>query len=147
MAALVANSETAQDLAAAILRFKDSLPENSIEVSATVAELFAISTSLQELNHADHDPVNVRRAAHYEEDKRTVIVSLEFTFKDINRLFAGLDRPQYRTNRERYGGVWRDIQQYFRVESGNTLLTRLEYYKHSLNDLTAIVAGFVSADP
>lgn len=141
--ALQANSETAQDVAAAVLKFQEPNPDHATEIAATVAELFGISTALMELNTASREQRNRGRIPLIEDDKYVLLRSLEYTFKDVQRLFAGLDRSTYRTRREAYGGVWRDIQSYFRNESQNTLLARLEYYKRFIQDITCVVVGLV----
>lgn len=143
VAALTANSETAQDIAAAFLKFQEYVADSATEITALVSELFAIIAGLLELKTAMGDQRHARRKYLVDDDTYIVLRSLEYTFKDTTRLFGGLEAPAYRTNREAYRGVWGQLNQHFRAESGNSLLTRLQYYKSFLTDLVCIVVGLV----
>ena len=141
--ALLANAETAQEIAPALVRFQNHVPEAATEISALVSELYAISAALFQLKTALGEPRNARYRNLVDEDKRVVLRSLEYTFKDIHRLLRALDSRSYRTTREAYRDVWIEIDDYFRAESNNSLLTRLGYYKCFVDDLTPIVQGYV----
>ena len=141
--ALTANSETAQDIAAAFMKFQEPVSDEATEITAIISELYAICSALLELKTALNDPRYYRRRRHIEDDQRDVLLSLEYTFKDIKRQFAGLEKPIYRTNREAYHGVWNSILRYFLDEGNNSLVERLEYYRRFLMELGTIVKGSV----
>lgn len=140
---LTANSETAQDIAAAFVKFQDPVSEAAPEIASLIAELFAVSAALQELHAAQTNQRyhHRRDVVSVEEDKRTVLRSVEYTFKDINRRFGDLGRNIYRTHREAYTAVWRDINCHFEDECHDSLVQRLEYYKIFIVDLACIVQG------
>ena len=139
---LIAISETAQEIATTILKFQDYVTGSATEVTALASELFAISAALLELKTALTEPRNRARKEEVEDDKSLVTGSLDYTFKDFNRFLPGLDNRRY-TRRENFRDVWRQIDTHFRNESHNSLLSRLEYYKRFLHDLTKIVVGLV----
>ena len=137
--ALTASSETAEDIAAAFLKFKEPLPEAATEITALISEFFAISSALLELDTAKRDHPYLSRKIG--EDQDIILRSLRYTFADIRKQFGRLGDPFYRTTREAYHGVWRAIDKFFREESYNSLCQRLEYYRLFLLDLGSIVQG------
>ena len=143
IASLAANSETAQDIAAAFNKFQGPVFEHATEITALMSELYAISSALLELRTAHDDPLHYRRKGRIENEQHTALLSLEYTFKDIQRLFGGLARPIYNSTREAYQAVWQNIQDHFLDEGGFTLVRRFEYYRMFLIDITAIIEGSV----
>ena len=141
--ALIANAETAQELAPALLEFQAHVPEAATEITALASDLYAISAALLELKTALSEPRNYRNKNLVDEDKYVVLRSLEYTFKDTQHYLRGLKSRAYRSARHAYTDVWIQIDAYFRSESHNSLLTRLGYYKHFIDDLTPIVEGYV----
>ena len=135
-AMLIAVAETAQDIAAGLNEFLDAVPECSTEITALISECFAISSALRELSTAIGDYRYNRQFELIEEDVRTIRLSLDYTFEDVERCFGGLGVSTYRE-------VWRDIDHYFQTESGNTLVARLEHYRNFLIGLTRISARLV----
>ena len=146
-ASLTANSETAQDIAAAFMKFQDPVFEHATEITALISELFAISSALLELKTAHNDTLHYRRRGMIENEQRTALMSLQYTFKDVQRLFGGLARPVYNSAREAYQAVWQNIQDHFLDEGGFTLVRRFEYYRMFLIDITAIIEGFATYPP
>ncbi|KAL9116690.1 MAG: hypothetical protein Q9187_006785 [Circinaria calcarea] len=142
MAGLIAKAETAQDIAAAFNKFLDPVSDSSTEITGLIAELFAISSAARELSTISSDARYRGRKILVEEDLRTVLLSIEYTFNDINRLFGGLDRPIYLTTREAYRGVWNSILRHFQDESTDPLIQRLESYRRFLFDLAEIIQGY-----
>ena len=139
--ALVANADTAQELAPALLRFQSHVPEVATELAALASELYGISSALLELRTACIDPRNVLDRLSIEDEKRIVLRSLEYTFRDLDRFIRKTEDSSYRTDREAFTDVWAQIESYFRRESNNSLLVRLRYYKDFIDHLIPIVEG------
>ena len=137
-------SATAEDIAGAFLAFKEHVSNQATEIAALISELFAISSALLELDTAQKDNPFHRLRREVDADQRTLLLSLDFTFKDVKRLIGGLANPIYRTIRESYHGVWNAIVGHFIQQGNNHLLRRLEYYQQFLMDLSHVVQGFVS---
>jgi len=141
---LTTNSETAEDIAAALLIFKEPVSNRATEITALISELFAISSALLELDTAQRDNPYHRLRREVDDDQRTVVLSLDYTFKDIRRLLGGLGNPIYRSARESYQGVWNAIERHFLQQANNPLVQRLEYYRRFLLDLGSIVQKSVA---
>ena len=136
--ALIAVAESAQDTAAGLNKFLDAVSDCSTEITGLISECFAISSALRELSNAISDPLYYRNFDYIREDVRTVVWSLRYTFDDVKDLFGGLGRATYRQ-------VWRDFDDFFYEESSNTLMVRLEYYRHFLLGLTRSISRSVLA--
>ncbi|MCJ1371467.1 hypothetical protein MMC20_002684 [Loxospora ochrophaea] len=130
-------AETARDIASAFHRFLDRLPEHEARITALIADLFSISSNLIELKTAaDEYP---EQSYRYANRIRILRRSIEYTFIAIRRLFGGLGRQIYRTERERYSYVWREIESYFRYEETRPLFQRLQDYDLVLQGLTQVI--------
>ena len=143
MATLLANAETAQDIAAGLNKFLDPVPEYSTEITALISECFAISSALRELTTAIGDQRYSRHLHLISEDLDVTISSLENTFDDVHRLFGGFGRINHISRGSSYRSVWTDITVHFQEESGNSLCRRLEYYRRFLLMLTCDIRRLV----
>ncbi|MCJ1250241.1 hypothetical protein MMC30_007467 [Trapelia coarctata] len=140
--ALTAYSKTAEDIAAALLVFKEPVSNRATEITALISELFAISSALLELDTAQRDHPYHRLRREVEDDQRTAILSLDYTFRNVRRLLGDLGNPIYRSARESYQGVWHALERHFLQQADNALVQRLEYYRRFLLELGAIVQGY-----
>jgi hypothetical protein len=144
---LNSTSDSAQDIGSALLTFQRHLHNFATEITALISELFAISSAILELQTALLDPrfansLTRRNRLTIEDDKGIVIRSLEYTFNDIYRFLGDLSRRTWRSDREAYMAVWQTMDDFFREESRNTLLTRLEYYRSFLDELGVCAQGY-----
>ena len=134
---LIAEAENAQDIAAALNKFLDQVPECSAEITGLIAECFAISSSLRKLADASQNPLYRRRYQSIVEDVQLLRLSLRYTFEDVHGFIGSLARSHYRY-------VWRDLKDRFQEQSRNTPTTRLHYYQQFIDDLIDILkAGSV----
>ena len=134
--ALVASAETAQDIASVFHKFLDPVSEQSTEITGLISQCFAISSALRELSEVIADvglPADVR------EDLQTLLRSLEYTFKDVHRLFGGVGRTTHISPSAGYRHVWREIETHFHDESRNTLQVRLKFYCKFLDDMIIFI--------
>ena len=129
MASLIALAETAQDIGSAFSKFLDPVADYSAEITALIAHCFNTSSALRTLHDTINDYPNARRHQVILDELNLAQNSLDYTFKDVQRIFGGIGRTGYRR-------VWRDLIDHFREESGNTLSRRLEYYQQLLHGLT-----------
>lgn len=137
--ALIAVAESAQDIAVGFNKFLDPVPEFSTEITGLISECYAISSALRELNTAKDDPQYYREYDIIYTDVSTVRTSLDYTFRDVFRLFGGLGRPTHISNRTAYYQVWIEIDDFFYDESHSSLCRRLEYNRQFLQELTCIL--------
>ena len=133
--ALIAVAEKAQDIAAALGKFLDPVEDQSAEITALIAECFSTSSALRGLDRKIGDFPYHRRYPDISADLTTVKDSLNFTFRDVSRIFGGLGRVAV-VPRAEYGYVWGNLCDHFREESGNTLRRRLDIYCTVLEGLS-----------
>ncbi|KAL8726692.1 MAG: hypothetical protein Q9166_006560 [cf. Caloplaca sp. 2 TL-2023] len=137
--ALIVVAEDAQDIAAGFNKFLDPVPEISTDITALIAECYAISSALRELSTAKDDPRYYREYDRIHTNVCIVQESLNYTFHDVRRLFAGLGRSSNSSQRTLYYQVWREIDDHFYHESNSSLWKRLEYCRLYLAELIRIL--------
>ncbi|MCJ1253273.1 hypothetical protein MMC24_001084 [Lignoscripta atroalba] len=136
---LIAQADRSSDIGTALAKFIDRVPEWAVDITATVAACFSISSALRDLNIA----IQHARPFDTPSDVRTVLKSLETTFNDIDRLFEGLGRQRNNVALDdAFLNVWLDIVEYFLDESKKTLCERLQLCEQFIRELTRIVDGY-----
>ena len=133
--ALIAVAETAQDISAALGKFLVPVEDQSAEITALMALCLSTSSALRELDRTIGDFPYHPRYLEISNDLTTVRRSLRFTFDDFQRLCGGLARVAVLPRGE-YIYLWRDLCDYFRAESGNTLGRRMHIYCTLLDGLS-----------
>lgn len=133
---LAADAQNARDVGTAFDRFLGALPDYFTEITALVAELYAIGSALRDLDLIIISPEYGRRATCILDDLDIVQLSLSITLRDVRELFGGLDRDGYPPTARAYREVWIDICRHFERESGNTLQTRLERFRQFIMELS-----------
>ena len=135
-------AQDAQQVAAGLNKFLGPVPESKVDITALIAKCFEVSSSLHNLAEAVE---NSHRSATYKRisvDIYDVVHSLDYTFKDVHNIvgegFADAKKAKL-SQSTAYHRVWRNIEDYFRRESGNTITRRLEYCRLLLFDLIDIL--------
>ncbi|KAL4785688.1 hypothetical protein BJX76DRAFT_165416 [Aspergillus varians] len=136
--ALSVPAGVAEEVAAGLRRFRDPLPEHATEITALIADLYTISSSLKALedlsrHHRYGAIFNVARA-----DVNLVSASLQYTLDDIVDFFGDLDGRKA-SSRSAYKRTWSSMCAFFMDESGESLPTRLAKYKVFLNELEDLI--------
>ena len=132
---IIAVAETAQDIAAALEKFLDPVHDQSAEITALMAECYSASSALRHLDRTIGPFPHHRRYPEISRDLATVKDSLNFTFKDVQRIVGRLGRLAAVRDAE-YGYVWDDLCDFFQGESGNSLRRRMEIYGIVIEGLT-----------
>ncbi|KAL9130883.1 MAG: hypothetical protein Q9217_001033 [Psora testacea] len=123
-------AEAAEDVAAGMKKFSTLASSSAAEITDLVSKCFAISSALQYLARAITELWQISIYERYWYGIWDVAYSLDYTFKDIHR-FVGEALKETLEDR-----TWRDINEYFYNESGNSLNRRLELYQAFLQTLT-----------
>lgn len=144
--ALIAVAETAQDISAALEKFLGPVDDQSAEITKVMAECLSISSALRELDKTIGPFPYHRRYREISYDLTTVKDSLNYTFRDVQRLFGGLGRVAL-VPRAEYIYVWRDLCDFIRTESGNTLRRRLRIYCIVLEELISTLIEGLPREP
>ena len=137
---LIPLAETAQDIAAALSEFLVHAEDQSDEITVLIARCFSTSSALRDLHQMISHFRYHRRYPDILHNLTTITKSLTFTFNDVQRLFGGLDEVAV-LPRGGHTHVWRDLNDYFRAESGNPLNSRLRIYCVLLDGLSDALKG------
>ena len=143
MAALLQTvAEDAQNIGSALHTFLRPVAEYAADITALIAQCFAVSSALLKLGEAIEDCQYPRRHELILGDLATVRSSLVYTIKDVKIIFGGLGTATV-TQRIAHRQVWRELKEHFHAESGNSLRRRFEYYQHVLHGLTeTLIEGY-----
>lgn len=131
---LLAFARDAEDAAAGLLRFRDSLPRYATSLTADVGQLFHISRVLREIHEARSERRYGPSYYRIRDDLDLVSGSLGMTLRVVLDMF---DRSQDRPT----GMAWEDLEYRFDNEEGFPLLERLDLYHNFLNAQLAVLEG------
>ncbi|MCJ1387446.1 hypothetical protein MMC18_000289 [Xylographa bjoerkii] len=123
--ALITTSENAKDIAEAFKEFYHTVPVASDEIAKCISALQKIAKTSLQLVDAGGLPHNDGPKDSTEEWGQAVLISLDFTFKDINQLFGLLADTVYNGPKESYQGAWEKMAL---TTSDEALANRLEKY-------------------
>lgn len=144
---LIADAEDAEDIADAFSKFKAPVPDHAPDITATISELYGISSVLREIDAA-------RGLAEYsgnflliEENLDLVCSQLRQIIGHIFRILGEIGNGSRVLNDGMYRQTWKDITFFFSQNGQMTLRTCLEKYKRSMMELADIVKRFVSRSP
>ena len=131
---LIAEAENAQDAGAFFSRFLTPLPEHATEITALVAKLYDLASSLRGI---DFDVQQYStRATLIVDDLDVVRTSLRYSLDDVFDYFDDLgELPGVVTYRD----VWKNMSRHFFLQSGNALSSRLGRYQSFLAELVRLL--------
>ena len=128
--ALIRCARDAEDVAAGLHAFRDSLPRSATRITAVISKLFAISSVLREVDQEQADPSFYR----VQNDLGLVLPTLGRTLDNVFDMF--------RRSRERpHQMVWDDLGHRMEREEGIGLLGRLEWYHDFLGAQLDVLTG------
>lgn len=130
---LIKQAKAAEEVASGLHVFLEEVPQWATDISATISELFAVSSAFRTLDNADDSTQYGRGFYRIRDDLDTVICSLELTLQTTKVLF--------RKSRDgRFRQAWEDLHISMRRE-GPSLCSRLELYRMVLLDLFEVLRG------
>lgn len=132
---LAGESNTAREVAAAFDRFVDAIPDQYTEITALIAELYAVSSALRDMDLLINSRGYARRTTCILDDLDIVRLSLSITLNDALELLGQLDHDGYPPTRATYRRVWDSIYTYFFAESRNSLRARLLRFRNFIEEL------------
>src|SRR5271154_4667153 len=106
---LLAEAEKAEDIGLAIGKFKVPLDDQAAQVTALISELYAIGTSLRNINTAIYFPDYALELAEIEEDLTLVRTSLTYTICDILRILGDLNNGEPDPVPRAYRQTWNQL--------------------------------------
>ncbi|KAL5427354.1 hypothetical protein PMIN04_001368 [Paraphaeosphaeria minitans] len=136
-------AKDAQDTATALSAFLGEIPEYSKEIKGDIAELFAISSALDELHEDLALSRYGRHVGRIVRDLNICLPSLEYTLEDIRNIFNKSKRkvrqhPGAFPGTPPYAQIWEDACDEMRAQ-GIPLSARLEMYRTYLQGLNDIL--------
>ncbi|ERF75288.1 hypothetical protein EPUS_00080 [Endocarpon pusillum Z07020] len=140
---LVAYAEKAEDIAEALSKFKTHVPDHAADITASIAELYAIGSHLRAIDSARNSAEFHGNFPLIEKDLRLVCSSLDNTVEDVFDILGYLGNGSPVPNAGMYRQNWKDIY-YFFMQNGRVALTmRLEIYRRFIAELASIMKRFV----
>ena len=137
--ALIRYAKDAEDVASGLHNFRDSLPRSATRITATISELFALSSVLREIDNAQGDPQYSPSFYRVKDDLDLVLPSLKRTLDNAFDMFA-------RSRERPYQMVWDDLGHRMEREEGIGLLERLEWYHDFLRAQFDVLTGYQPGD-
>lgn len=139
---LVKVAEAAQDVAAGLHKFLSQVVESDADIALLISKCFSVSSALRSLATAIEESRRLSQYSRISGEVEDVAASLDHTFKDVHQIvgegFADAKRARVPIN-SAFRKVWKNINEHFQQQSGNTLVKRLEYCRLLLVDLCDIL--------
>jgi len=128
-------AESTEEVASGLHNFRDVLPRHATQITASLSELFAISSALRGVDQAQNNRDYAPSFYRIKEDVGILIPSLERTLTDVMDMFARSSHRPFHT-------VWEDLRYHMEQEEGLGLHERLSCYRNFLQAQLEIVRGF-----
>ncbi|KAM5433719.1 hypothetical protein McanCB56680_005707 [Microsporum canis] len=155
-------AKSCEDIARGVFNFLTHVPTSSVDISAVVAELYAVGACLRALDDSSKNPARRQIFAHITTDLELIVrASLRQTLRDIYDMLNRMNQAIHITNLHNAAATaagtpvadttaaihkrtWDGLWHYFYQQAGYTLHLRLRYYKQMLEEMSAIVQGEVA---
>ena len=131
---LIRFATDAEDVASGLHTFRDRLPRSATRITATISELFALSSVLREIDNVEGDNQYSSSFYRVNDDLKTVFPPLRRTLDAVFNMFARSRERQYQT-------IWEDLSYKMEREEGFGLLERLELFRDFLRAQSEILQG------
>jgi hypothetical protein len=134
---LIRLAQAAEDVASGLHIFREGIPSQATSLTTIVSELFAVSSALRKLDHAQGDARRESNFYRIEDDLRLVLPCLHFTLEDALRMFA-------RVQQRPVAIVWADLEHRMRDEETVGFGERTKWFTEFLGLLYARLDGYAS---
>lgn len=131
---LIRFAKDAEDVASGLHTFRDSLPRSATRITATISELFALSSILREIDNAEGDTQFSSSFYRVQDDLNLLFPTLRRTLDATLDMFA-------RSRERPYQMVWDELGHKMERDEGIGLLERLEVYHDFLRAQADILQG------
>jgi hypothetical protein len=132
---LLAEAEKAEDIGLAFEKFKAPVDDQAAQVTALISELYAIGTSLRNINTAIYYPDYTPELAEIEEDLTLVRTSFTYTIDDVWRILGDIGNGEPLLVPRAYRQTWKELEFHFQRDSRGGLCARLRIYSVFLEAL------------
>lgn len=136
---LIADAEHAEDIGDAFSKFKAPVPDHGPDITASIAEFYAIGSSLRDIKQAISSNEYGRNYILIEEDLDLVCSSLRDTVDDIYKIIGEIGNGAKHLSDSMYRQTWKDIVFSFAQYGRMPLRKRLEAYRKFLAELNHVI--------
>jgi hypothetical protein len=142
---LLEYAKEAEDTASGLLVSLDEIPQYKKDIRGHIAELFAISHALHELNEALDLSQYGRYAAYILKDLEICLPSLEYTLDDVQDIFSKSKKSRHTApgafpGTPPYALIWEDALSDFQTQ-GMALPKRFETVRMYLQGMHDLLKG------
>ncbi|KAF3483800.1 uncharacterized protein GIQ15_03124 [Arthroderma uncinatum] len=152
-------AQTCEDIARGIFNFLAHVPTASVDITAVVAELYALGAMLRGLDGIYKIPAHRHNFTRITSDLELIVrASLRQSLRDIFEMLNRMNQaihitsihnaaataagtPIADTTSALHKRTWDGMWLFFYQQAGYTLHLRLRYYKQMLEEMSAIVQG------
>lgn len=131
---LIRFAKDAEDVASGLHNFRDSLPRSATRITATISELFALSSILREIDNAEGDTRFSSSFYRVQDDLNVLFPTLQRTLEAAFDMFS-------RSRERPYQVIWDELSHKMEHDEGIGLLERLEVYHDFLRAQADILQG------
>lgn len=131
---LIRFARDAEDVASGLHTFRDSLPRSATRITATISELFALSSILREIDNAEGDTRFSSSFYRVQDDLNLLFPTLQRTLEAVFDMFS-------RSRERSYEMIWDELGRKMEHDEGIGLLERLEVYHDFLRAQADILQG------
>lgn len=133
---LITEAEKAEDIGDAFGKFKVAVGDQAAEVTALIAELYAVGSALREINNAILSSAECARNLRYvQDDLELVRDSLKFTLEDVFKILGRINHGNSNPSPAAYRQTWKEIILHFQQDGWGRLVSRMHKYKLFLQTL------------
>lgn len=139
---LIAQAESAEDVALALSKFIAPVADHAPDITASISELYAIRSALLDVDTALKSNEYHRNFRLIDEDLELVCLSLQDTVDNIFRILGEIGNGSFVLYDGMYRQTWKEITLFFRLNGRTTLRMRLETYRRFILELASVVQRF-----
>jgi hypothetical protein len=144
---LIVEAETAEDIGDAFSKFKTAVYDQAADVTALVAELYAVGSTLREIDAASLSPEYGHGLYAIQDDLDLVRASLKDTLEDVFQILGTIANGDRLITPAAYRQTWKDIAYHFQRSGRGSLCSRLETYRLFLLALCNKLRRFSHSTP
>ncbi|EEH44365.2 uncharacterized protein PADG_00654 [Paracoccidioides brasiliensis Pb18] len=128
------------NVAATLSKFVAHVPEDAVNITAVISELFTISASLRSLETLHNSPLRPNFSFIINDVELVVRASLHHTVRVANDFFVAVDDGGgVKVFQQNIRDAWFRLRDYYLHEAGYPLLIRLQYYQKMLLEIVLVI--------
>lgn len=136
---LIRYAKDAEDVASGLHNYRDSLPRCAARITATISELFALSSILREIDNAGSEIRFSSSFYRVQDDLNLLLPSLQRTLQAVLDMFS-------RSKERSYQLTWDDLGREMEYDEGIGILERLKLYHAFLRAQADMLQGHRARD-